>query len=197
MTFTKGEQEPLEAEAVIVDEMSMVDLPLMRSLLAALRPDCRLVLVGDPDQLPSVGPGNVFSDLIRSGIVETVALTEIFRQASRSAIVRNAHAVNRTGQLCLDSNQGDFFFLGRRDPGRLVETVVGLCQTRLPDNMGIPRDQIQVLCPTRRGPWGTAALNRALQAALNPPGPEKRERIFGESVFRTGDRVMQDRKSVV
>ena len=195
VTFSKGEQEPLEAEAVIVDEMSMVDLPLMRALLAALRPDCRLVLVGDPDQLPSVGPGNVFGDLIRSGIVETVALTEIFRQARQSAIVRNAHAVNRTGRLCLDSNQGDFFFLGRRDPGRLVETVVGLCQTRLPENMGVPRDQIQVLCPTRRGPWGTAALNQALQAALNPPGPGKRERVFGETVFRTGDRVMQIRNN--
>jgi len=193
--FAKGEQEPLEAEAVIVDEMSMVDLPLMQALLSALRPDTRLVMVGDPDQLPSVGPGNVFGDLIRSGAVETVALTEIFRQAQQSAIVRNAHAVNRGVDPCLDNNQGDFFFLGRRDPGRLVDTVVGLCQTRLPDNMGVPRDQIQVLCPTRRGDWGTVSLNRALQAALNPPQPGKREREFGETVFREGDRVMQIRNN--
>ncbi len=193
--FTKGEKEPLEAEAVIVDEMSMVDLPLMRALLEALPPACRLVLVGDPDQLPSVGPGNVFRDLIRSGAVQTVALTEIFRQARESAIVRNAHAVNRTGGLCLDTNQKDFFFLTRRSPYRLVDTVVELCRTRLPEKMGIPQDQIQVLCPTRRGPWGTAALNAALQRALNPPSPEKGERAYGDIVFRAGDRVMQIRNN--
>jgi len=151
------------------------------------------VLVGDPDQLPSVGPGNVFSDLIRSGTIQTVALTEIFRQAQQSAIVRNAHAINLGSPPCLDSNQGDFFFLCRRTPDRIVDTVVGLCQTRLPDNMGVPQSQIQVLCPTRRGPWGTEALNRALQAALNPPSPEKREKAWGDLVFRVGDRVMQTR----
>jgi len=192
-SFSKNEKEPLEADAVVVDEMSMVDLPLMRALLAALKPGCRLVMVGDPDQLPSVGPGNVFSDLIRSGAIETVALTEIFRQARQSAIVRNAHAVNLGTPPCLDSNQGDFFFLCRRTPDRIVDTVVGLCQTRLPDNMGVPQSQIQVLCPTRRGPWGTEALNRALQAALNPPSPEKREKAWGDLVFRVGDRVMQTR----
>ena len=193
LTFSKNEKEPLEVHAVIVDEMSMVDLPLMRALLAALRPDCRLVLVGDPDQLPSVGPGNVFGDLIRSEVIPEVPLTEIFRQARQSAIVRNAHAINLGQAPCLDNNQGDFFFLCRRDPQRLVDTVVGLCQTRLPDNMGMEPGQIQVLCPTRKGPWGTEALNRALQAALNPPGPGKRERTFGDLTFRTGDRVMQIR----
>ncbi|MCI9588641.1 MAG: ATP-dependent RecD-like DNA helicase [Oscillospiraceae bacterium] len=195
VSFSKNEKEPLEADAVIVDEMSMVDLPLMRALLTALRPGCRLVMVGDPDQLPSVGPGNVFGDLIRSGAIQTVALTEIFRQARQSAIVRNAHAINLGSPPCLDSNQGDFFFLCRRAPDRIVDTVVGLCQTRLPENMGVPQSSIQVLCPTRRGPWGTETLNRALQAALNPPSPEKRERTYGELVFRVGDRVMQTKNN--
>ncbi len=193
LTFTKNEKEPLEANAVIVDEMSMVDLPLMRALLAALRPDCRLVMVGDPDQLPSVGPGNVFYDLIRSEVIPEVALTEIFRQARQSAIVRNAHQVNLGQRPCLDNNQGDFFFLCRRDPQRLVDTVVGLCAQRLPGSMGMEPGQIQVVCPTRKGPWGTEALNRALQAALNPPSPDKREKSWGDLIFREGDRVMQTR----
>ncbi|MBR3560130.1 MAG: ATP-dependent RecD-like DNA helicase [Oscillospiraceae bacterium] len=192
--FTKNEKDPIKADAVIVDEMSMVDLALMRAFLAALRPGCRLVLVGDPDQLPSVGAGNVFSDLIRSGRVRTVALTEVFRQAQQSAIIRNAHAVNegRTPEL-QNTADSDFFFLPRRDPARLVDTVVELCKTRLPDKMGIPAGEIQVLTPTRKGATGTAALNRALQAALNPPSPDKRERQFADAVFREGDRVMQTR----
>ncbi len=192
--FQKNEKDPLHADAVIVDETSMVDLALMRAFLAALRPGSRLVLVGDPDQLPSVGAGSVFSDLIRSKRVETVALTEVFRQAQRSAIIRNAHAVNegRAPELS-NSAAGDFFFLPRRDPARLVDTVVELCKTRLPDKMGIAPADIQVLSPTRKGATGTAALNRALQAALNPPAPDKRERAFGDFVFREGDRVMQTR----
>ena len=195
VTFSKNEKDPLEADAVVVDEMSMVDLPLMQALLAALRPETRLVMVGDPDQLPSVGPGNVFSDLIRSGAICTVALTEIFRQAQRSAIVRNAHAINAGAPPDLASNQGDFFFLCRRDPQRLVDTVVDLCQRRLPENMGVEPGQIQVICPTRRGPWGTVELNRRLQAALNPPAPEKGEKAWGDLVFRTGDRVMQTKNN--
>lgn len=196
VTFQKNEKEPLHAEAVVVDEMSMVDLPLMAALLAAVRDDCRLVMVGDPDQLPSVGPGNVFSDLIRSGRVETVSLTEIFRQAQASAIIRAAHAVNQ-GQLpeLRNNNESDFFFMRRRDPLTAVELVVDLCRTRLPENMGIAPEQIQVLCPTRKGEWGTAALNRALQKALNPPSPEKRQKHWGETTFRTGDRVMQIRNN--
>ena len=196
VVFQKNEKEPLQAEAVIVDEMSMVDLPLMSALLAAVKDSCRLVMVGDPDQLPSVGPGNVFGDLIRSGRVETVSLTEIFRQAEASAIVRAAHAVNQ-GALPELRNQpnSDFFFMRRRDPLAAVDLVVELCGTRLPQNMGIESGQIQVLCPTRRGEWGTWAMNRALQAALNPPGPEKRQKIWGEAVFRTGDRVMQVRNN--
>ena len=192
--FTKNEKDPIKADAVIVDETSMVDLALMKAFLAALRPGCRLVLVGDPDQLPSVGAGNVFSDLIRSGKVQTVALTEVFRQAQQSAIIRNAHAVNEgTVPELQNSADSDFFFLPRRDPVRLVDTVVELCKTRLPDKMGIPAAEIQVLTPTRKGATGTAALNRALQAALNPPAEGKRERQFGDTVFREGDRVMQTR----
>jgi len=192
--FTKNEKDPIKADAVIVDETSMVDLALMKAFLAALRPGCRLVLVGDPDQLPSVGAGNVFSDLIRSGRVQTVALTEVFRQAQQSAIIRNAHAVNEgTVPELQNSADSDFFFLPRRDPVRLVDTVVELCKTRLPDKMGIPAAEIQVLTPTRKGATGTAALNRALQAALNPPAEGKRERQFGDIVFREGDRVMQTR----
>jgi len=196
LSFQKNEKEPLQAEAVVVDEMSMVDLPLMYALLSALRDDCRLIMVGDPDQLPSVGPGNVFGDLIRSGRVETVNLTEIFRQAQASAIIRAAHAVNQ-GQLpeLRNSRDSDFFFMRRRDPQALVELVVELCGTRLPKNMGLEPGQIQVLCPTRKGDWGTGALNRALQAALNPPAPEKRQKVWGNLVFRTGDRVMQIRNN--
>ena len=196
VTFQKNEQEPLEAEAVIVDEMSMVDLPLMSALLAALRPGCRLVMVGDPDQLPSVGPGNVFSDLIRSGRIETVALTQIFRQAQRSAIIRAAHAVNQgiLPELRTDSGS-DFFFMRRRDPQAAVDLVVELCGRRLPENMGVDAGQIQVLCPTRKGEWGTWQLNRRLQAALNPPAPGKGQKVWGDTVFRQGDRVMQIRNN--
>jgi exodeoxyribonuclease V alpha subunit len=193
VTFAKTEKEPLEANAVIVDEMSMVDLPLFAALLRALRPGTRLVLVGDADQLPSVGAGNVFSDLIRSGRVKTVALREVFRQAEQSAIIRGAHAVNQGQPPDLTSNQGDFFFLCRRDPERAVSTLVELCKTRLPENMGVPADQIQVLTPTRKGPAGTVNLNRCLQEALNPQAAEKRELLWGERLFREGDRVMQTR----
>ena len=192
--FQKNEKDPIRADAVIVDETSMVDLALMRAFLAALKPGCRLVLVGDPDQLPSVGAGNVFSDLIRSGRVETVALTEVFRQAQQSAIIRNAHAVNegRVPEL-QNTAAADFFFMPRRDSVRLVDTIVELCKTRLPDKMGIPAADIQVLTPTRKGATGTAALNRALQEALNPASPDKQERLFGDIVYREGDRVMQTR----
>ncbi len=193
VTFTKGEKEPLEADAVIVDEMSMVDLPLFAALLRSLRPGTRLVMVGDADQLPSVGAGNVFSDLIRSGKVETVFLREVFRQAERSAIIRNAHAVNAGEPPRLQNDQGDFYFLCRRDAQRAVSTVVELCRTRLPEKMGIPVGDIQVLTPTRKGPAGTENLNRLLQEALNPAKPGQPEIRWGERIFRPGDRVMQTR----
>ena len=193
VTFKKNEKDLLEADAVIVDEMSMVDVSLFSALLRALRPGTRLVLVGDADQLPSVGAGNVFSDLIRSKKIETVFLREVFRQAEQSAIIRNAHRVNLGESPDLKGNQGDFFFLCRRDAQRAVATVLELCKTRLPDNMHIPAEQIQVLTPTRKGPCGTINLNRLLQEALNPRTPGKREILWGERVFRVGDRIMQTR----
>ncbi len=191
LVFSRNADDPLAADAVIVDETSMVDVTLMAALLDALREDCRLVLVGDPDQLPSVGPGCVFADLIRSGAVPTVRLTEIFRQAAQSAIVRSAHMVNGGQMPDLRANDNDFFFLTRKDPVAAEQTIVDLCRRRLPERMGIPTDQIQVLSPTRRRGTGTAALNRALQDALNPPREDKEERRFGEYIFRLGDRVMQ------
>ena len=195
LVFAHDEDDPLRADAVIVDETSMVDITLMYGLLRALRPECRLILVGDPDQLPSVGPGNLFSDLIRSGVVPMVRLTEIFRQAAESAIIRNAHGVNRGELPDLRDNKHDFFFLRRKDPARAAETIVELVQTRLPNNMGIPPEQIQVLSPTRKRVTGTAALNRAIQEAVNPPASDRPERRFGEYVFRQGDRVMQVRNN--
>lgn len=195
LVFAHDEQEPLKADAVIVDETSMVDITLMRALLAALRSDCRLILVGDPDQLPSVGPGNLLSDLIRSGRIPMVRLTEIFRQAAESAIVMSAHGVNRGEMPDLQNNQSDFFFLRRKEPQRCAETIVELVQTRLPQKMGIPADQIQVLSPTRRHTTGTAFLNRAIQEAVNPAGEGVPERRFGEFIFRAGDRVMQVRNN--
>ncbi len=191
LVFTHNEGEPLDVDAVIVDEVSMVDVALMAALLAALPNGCRLILVGDPDQLPSVGPGNLFSDLIRSQVVPTVRLTEIFRQAAASAIVRNAHLINQGILPNIRENNNDFFFLQRKDAQSTVETIVDLCVRRLPERMGIPPEQIQVLSPTRRRGTGTTVLNQALQQALNPPDPKKGERRFGDWIFRAGDRVMQ------
>ena len=160
-----------------------------------MKPGARLILVGDPDQLPSVGAGNVFSDLIRSGRIETVRLTEIFRQARQSLIVMNAHAVNQGQMPELGVKDRDFFFLRRQNPQDLQKTILELALTRLPKNLGIPSSEIQVLSPTRKGETGTVQLNRALQATLNPPAPGKRERAVGELIFREGDRVMQIRNN--
>ena len=195
LCFTKDESDPLKADAVIVDETSMVDILLMEALLRALRPECRLILVGDPDQLPSVGAGNLFSDLIRSKRVPMVRLTEIFRQARESLIVMNAHSINRGVLPELGRKDKDFFLLTRKDNSSIVETITDLCVRRLPENMGIPADQIQVLSPTRKTEAGTAVLNTRLQQALNPPSPRKQERKYGKIVFREGDRVMQIRNN--
>ncbi len=189
--FTKGEDEQLECDAVILDECSMVDITLMRALLAALPEGCRLVLVGDADQLPSVGPGSVFLDIIRSDAVPTVRLSEIFRQGEGSRIVRNAHLINRGEHPDLAENAGDFFRLKRLECADSADTIVELCSTRLPQKMNIPSMDIQVLSPTRKGDTGTFSLNRRLQAALNPPAEGKNEKAFGDVVFRAGDRVMQ------
>ncbi|MBR2080204.1 MAG: ATP-dependent RecD-like DNA helicase [Oscillospiraceae bacterium] len=195
MQFYRDESEPLKADAVIVDETSMVDLMLMFSLLRALRPGCRLVLVGDPDQLPSVGAGNVFSDILRSEAVRTIRLTEIFRQARESLIVMNAHAVNHGEMPELGIKDRDFFFLPRRSGEELAQTIMELCATRLPKRMGIPATEIQVLSPTRKGTSGTEYLNSLLQSALNPAAPGKKERKHGGICFREGDRVMQIRNN--
>ena len=195
LMFVHDQNEPLSADAVIVDETSMVDISLMSALLAALRGDCRLVLVGDPDQLPSVGPGALLSDLLRCGRIPAVHLTQIFRQAQESAIVMYAHQIDQGILPNLTANNRDFFCMRRYDSTRAVDTVVELCKTRLPKNMGIPTEQIQVLTPTRKRGGGSAALNRAIQAAVNPPSKEKPERPFGEYVFRLGDRVMQIRNN--
>ncbi len=195
MYFARSADNPLECDALIVDETSMVDLLLMHNLLLALPEDATLILVGDPDQLPSVGAGNLFSDLINSETVPTVALTEIFRQARESLIVMNAHAVNHGELPVLNAKDRDVFFLRRKTPESVVQTICELCATRLPAKMGIPASEIQVISPTRKGETGTFALNSALQAALNPPSERKREMIYGNTCFREGDRVMQIRNN--
>ena len=193
--FARDEDEPLDCGAVVLDECSMVDITLMRALLAAMPPDCRLILVGDADQLPSVGPGRVFSDVLRSGAIPAVRLTEIFRQAEDSRIVKYAHMINRGEHPELRENAGDFFLLNRRNEARASDTIVELCAERLPKRMGISPEEIQVLTPTRKGELGSAALNRRLQAALNPAAKGKNEKNFGEVTFREGDRVMQIRNN--
>ena len=193
--FTHDENDPLKADAVIVDEMSMVDVQLLGSLLQAVPQNTRLILVGDPNQLPPVGPGFPFSDMLRSNVLPSIRLTEIFRQAQESLIVMNAHRVNRGENPELKNVKSDFFFLPGQSEESVAQTIVSLCTTRLPQNMGIPSDQIQVLCPTKKGPAGTFSLNKLLQANLNPPTPTKQERTFGETVFREGDRVMQIRNN--
>lgn len=193
VVFSKNRDNPLSCDAVIVDECSMVDIRLMASLLEALPKKVRLVLVGDAAQLPSVGPGNVFSAILRSGVVPTVRLTAIFRQQDGSRIVRNAHMINKGEHPDLSENTGDFFRLRRLQAASVQETVVDLFKTRLPEKMNIPPEEIQVLSPTRKGECGTAELNRLLQEALNPPGPEKAERLSGNAVLRVGDRLIQTR----
>ena len=189
--FQKDEADPLKADAVIVDEMSMVDIQLLGSLLQAVPSTARLILVGDPDQLPPVGPGFPFSDMIRSKMLPCVHLTEIFRQAQESLIVMNAHRVNRGEQPDLKNVKSDFFFLSGKSEEGVAQTIADLCATRLPNNMGIPSEQIQVLCPTKKGVAGSVNLNKILQARLNPAAPTKQEKAFGDRIFREGDRVMQ------
>lgn len=195
MVFAKDEDNLLKCDAVIVDEMSMVDVLLLSNLMKAIPGGKRLILVGDPDQLPPVGPGFPFSDMLRSGVLPAVRLTEIFRQAQQSLIVMNAHRVNRGEMPELRTVTSDFFFMRRSSEESVTQLIRDLCTTRLPKNMGIPPSEIQVLSPTRKGGVGTAALNKMLQAALNPAAPEKKEKAFGEIIFREGDRVMQIRNN--
>ncbi|HIS59171.1 MAG TPA: ATP-dependent RecD-like DNA helicase [Candidatus Faecousia faecipullorum] len=195
MFFAKDEDSPLKADAVIVDEMSMVDMELLYALLQAVPQGKRLILVGDADQLPPVGPGFPFSDMLRSGKLPTVRLTEIFRQAQQSLIVMNAHRVNHGELPELTAVDRDFFFMRRRSEEDLCSLIRDLCASRLPGKMGIPPEQIQVLSPTRKGGAGTVHLNQLLQQALNPSAPHKKEKAFGPYIFREGDRVMQIRNN--
>lgn len=195
MCFQKDEDDPLDSTVVIVDESSMVDVLLMSSLMRAVPENARLILVGDPDQLPPVGPGCPFSDMIRSGIVPVIRLTEIFRQARESLIVMNAHRINAGQMPDLSVRNKDFFFLRCRSEEQVAQTIAGLVQTRLPQNMKIPAGEIQVLSPSRKGACGTVNLNGILQKAVNPPSPEKKEKKWGDFLYRTGDRVMQIRNN--
>lgn len=190
--FKRNERNPLPYDAVIIDETSMMDCLLFESLLRALKLSCRLILVGDPDQLPSVGAGNVLSDLIDSGVITTVHLTEIFRQAAKSLIVTNAHAIVSGEYPALHVKDNDFFFLGDNNTDRIARTTADLCARRLPARYGYsPMWDIQAIAPTRVGAVGTTELNRVLQATLNPPDPKKKEFTFGSLIFREGDKVMQ------
>ena len=194
-TFARNEHNLLDADIVIIDEASMIDMFLMEALLAAIRPGARLVLLGDCDQLPSVGAGNVLHDLIDSGCFNTVRLTEIFRQGSESLIVTNAHRINRGEMPVLDAHDKDFFFM-KREGGALIPTLTEVVARRLPATYGVSAfDKIQVITPTRKGAAGTEALNLLLQAALNPPAKDKAERKFRDAVFREGDKVMQIRNN--
>ena len=193
-TFARNSENPLDTDAIIIDELSMVDIELMQGLLSALRNDTRLILVGDYDQLPSVGAGNVLRDLIASGCVATVHLTEIFRQAQESMIVMNAHAINAGGQMELKSSN-DFFYMRRSEPKDVVSTVTELCRTRLPAYFKIDPKDIQVITPSKQRETGTHYLNKNLQMALNPPRRDCAEKQYGDMVFRVGDRVMQIRNN--
>ena len=195
VVFRKNAKQPLECDVVIVDECSMVDILLMKSLLEAMRPSCRLIMVGDADQLPSVGPGKVFEDIIASNIVPSVRLTEIYRQEENSRIIRYAHQINRGEHPTLRENTGDFFMMRRKDAFSSAETIVDLFSRRLPEKMGFPTQEIQVLTATKNGEMGTKSLNSRLQAAVNPSHPEKNEKGFGDIIFREGDKIMQIRNN--
>ena len=191
-TFARNEKNTLDTDAVIVDELSMVDSQLFDGLLRALPLGCRLILVGDSDQLPSVGAGNVLFDLIESGKLPVVCLKKIFRQAMESLIITNAHRIVRGEQPVLDKKDSDFFFLRQSDRQTAAELIVGLCRDRLPKTYGYsPFKDIQVLSPGRQGELGTLSLNLRLQEALNPSGKGKKEAAVGGKLFREGDKVMQ------
>jgi len=189
--FQRNAQNPLEADVIIIDEMSMVDLPLMYSLLNAIIPGTRVVLVGDENQLPSVGPGSVLKDIIRSECIPIVRLTKIFRQAGESDIVVNAHKINRGENVVLDNKSMDFFFLKRQDPNVIISVMITLIQKKLPGFVNAKPYDIQVLTPMRKGVLGVERLNQILQQYLNPKSSDKKEKEAGERVFREGDKVMQ------
>lgn len=189
--FDRNESNPLETDAIIIDEMSMVDVTLMHSLLKAVAPTTRLILVGDTNQLPSVGPGSILKDIIDSGRYRVVRLTKIFRQASQSDIIVNAHKINRGDTVQLDNKSRDFFFLKRYDADKITNAVLQLVIQKMPKYVDAQMYDIQVLTPMRRGLLGVERLNTVLQQYLNPPSPKKTEKEHGSSLFREGDKVMQ------
>ena len=189
--FERNEQNPLETDVIIIDEMSMVDISLMYSLLKAIIAGTRLILVGDVNQLPSVGPGNVLKDIIDSGFFHTVMLTKIFRQASTSDIIVNAHKINRGEPVGLDNKSMDFFFLKRYDADKIINVTLQLILQKLPKFVGASMMDIQVLTPMRKGLLGVERLNTVLQMYLNPPDKRKKEKEHGATLFREGDKVMQ------
>lgn len=189
--FERNETNRLETDVIIVDEMSMVDISLMYALLKAVAAGTRLILVGDTNQLPSVGPGSVLKDIIDSGQFHTVKLTKIFRQASTSDIIVNAHKINRGERISLDNQSRDFFFLKRYDADKIINVTLQLIKQKLPKYVDAGEYDIQVLTPMRKGLLGVERLNQILQMYLNPPDKKKREKEYGSMVFREGDKVMQ------
>ncbi len=191
MSFSKNEENPLEADVIIIDEMSMVDIYLMHSLLKAVAVGTRLILVGDVNQLPSVGPGNVLKDMIYSHSFPTVKLTKIFRQASESDIIVNAHKINAGEEIVPKRGSKDFLFISRDNPGMIMGASITLVKDKLPVYVKAAVREIQVLTPMRKGALGVEQMNRELQQALNPPDGSKKEHKIGEMVLREGDKVMQ------
>jgi exodeoxyribonuclease V alpha subunit len=189
--FARNEENPLETNLIIIDEMSMVDISLMNSLLKAIVPGTRLILVGDVNQLPSVGAGSVLRDIIDSKLFHTVELTKIFRQASTSDIIVNAHKINRGEEVVLDNKSMDFFFLKRYEADKIINVTLQLIKQKLPKYVDAGEYDIQVLTPMRKGLLGVERLNQILQMYLNPPDKTKREKEHGGITFREGDKVMQ------
>ena len=193
--FERNADNPLDADVIIIDEMSMVDIHLMHALLSAIVPGTRLILVGDQNQLPSVGPGSVLRDLIRSECFPIVCLTHIFRQASQSDIVVNAHKIHNGEEVILDNKSKDFFFLKRYDVNVIWKVLVTLVSQKLPRYVDARPQDIQILTPMRKGALGVENLNQILQKYLNPPAPDKAERENGGNILREGDKVMQIRNN--
>lgn len=192
LSFNRNEEDPLKGDLLIVDEFSMIDITLLDHLLEAVRVDMRLVIIGDVDQLPSIGPGNVLKDIIESGLFDTIRLTEIYRQGEDSQIILNAHRINQ-GRMPLGNDpKGDFFYLGETDQRKIQQQIVHLVTQRLPDYYQFdPLKEIQVIAPIKNGQIGTRRLNEVIQERLNPPSEEKLEVVFQSRRFREGDRVMQ------
>ena len=194
-SYEYNEENPLEVDAIIIDEMSMVDLPLFKALLSAIVPGTRLIMVGDTNQLPSVGPGSVLRDIIASGCFKVVRLDRIFRQSEKSDIIVGAHRINAGQMPKLDNDSKDLFMLERSDTDRILKQIVVLAKDKLPPYVDAGPFDIQVLTPMRKGALGIENLNPILQKYLNPPSESKKEKEFGATLFREGDKVMQIRNN--